>query len=103
GRSQGGLGIGLFLVQRIVEMHGGVVEAHSEGAGLGSEFIVRLPVVDAEDAAADAKEPVAVPVPRRRVLIVDDNEDAAESLATHLRIKGHEARIAFGGAEAVAA
>ena len=100
-RAQGGLGIGLYLVKRIVEMHGGVVEARSEGPGLGSEFIVRLPVVDAEDAAIVDDVAVAAPTTRRRVLIVDDNEDAAESLAAHLQIKGHETRLAFDGTSAI--
>ena len=100
-RAQGGLGIGLYLVKRIVEMHGGIVEARSGGAGLGSEFIVRLPVVDAEDAETLSAEPVSAPIPQRRVLIVDDNEDAAESLATHLRIKGHDTRLAFDGVSAI--
>ncbi|AVS67948.1 hybrid sensor histidine kinase/response regulator [Paracidovorax avenae] len=101
-RAQGGLGIGLMLVRRLVEMHGGTVQARSEGAGKGSEFIVRLPsgVVSAEVSAARNSHPAAV---ARRILVVDDNEDIALALATLLQLDGHEVRTAAGGAEALEA
>jgi PAS domain S-box-containing protein len=103
GRSQGGLGIGLFLVRRVVDMHGGAVEARSDGPGCGSEFTVRLPTVESKEIETSADEDTAIPAAKKRVLVVDDNEDGAEALATHLRIKGHDVRAAFDGAEAVAA
>ena len=90
-RSQGGLGIGLTLVKRLVEMHGGTVEARSEGPGKGSEFVVRLPVVVEAPAAAEPA-PTARGRGRRRrrcrILVVDDNRDAADSLAMLLRAHG---------------
>jgi len=104
-RAQGGLGIGLSLVKEFVELHGGRVTAHSAGPGQGSEFVVRLPV--ASDAAA-AEAPSApagnqAAALRRRILVVDDNRDAAEALAMMLRIQGHDVRTAFDGLEGVAA
>ncbi|PYO95135.1 MAG: hybrid sensor histidine kinase/response regulator [Gemmatimonadetes bacterium] len=108
-RTRQGLGIGLTLVKRLVELHGGTVVAHSEGPGLGSEFIVRLP------AFADQRVPpvhrqrggVAAPaagterrksdLPRFRILVVDDHHDAGESLATLLRLLGHQVRVAYDG------
>jgi PAS domain S-box-containing protein len=103
-RSQGGLGIGLSLVRRLVEMHGGRVEAYSEGPGQGSEFVVRLSVVlspgqgpqraDSDDAHRS---------PKYRILVVDDNEDSAKSLALLLKITGHDTRTAHDGLEAVEA
>jgi PAS domain S-box-containing protein len=102
-RSQGGLGIGLTLVKRLVEMHGGSIEAKSGGVGQGTEIIVRLPVLTGAVAAAAAPEPTAdKSVPRvRRVLVVDDNNDAADSLAMLLRLSGIETSIANDGQEAV--
>lgn len=104
-RSQGGLGVGLTLVKRLVELHGGGVEARSDGPCLGSELIVRLPARSA-DARADA--PAPPPVPRasgpaapQRVLVVDDNVDAATSLADVLRDGGNEVRVAHDGAGAL--
>jgi len=104
GRSRGGLGIGLFIVRRIVEMHGGTVEATSAGLGAGTEFVVRLPalaqaVVEASPAPAGTTEPAV----RRRILLVDDNADAAESLGVLLSMGGHETRLAHGGEAALAA
>jgi PAS domain S-box-containing protein len=103
GRSRGGLGIGLSLVKRIIEMHGGSVTAHSAGPGRGSEFVVRMPALDGTHAAAHRREvaPAGAPQPRRKILVVDDNEDAAESLATLLAINGHETRTAHDGPNAV--
>jgi PAS domain S-box-containing protein len=103
-RQQGGLGIGLTLVRRLAEMHGGRVEAFSEGAGRGSEFVVTLPVlrepIEVAPAPAPAREPA---VHGRRILVVDDNRDAAESLALLLSISGHQTRLAHDGQEAIAA
>lgn len=96
-RSEGGLGIGLTLVKRLVEMHGGSVEARSEGLGSGAEFIVRLPVL-AEGQAAAPPLPARVPVVPAadarslRILIVDDNVDAADSIAMLLNMEGHQTR-----------
>jgi signal transduction histidine kinase/ActR/RegA family two-component response regulator len=106
-RSHGGLGIGLALVRGLVELHGGRVEAHSAGAGMGSEFLVRLPIVE-DAAAAETLEPgvqdETAPVPRKcRVLVVDDNKDAAKSLSILLELRGHETAVAHDGLEAVQA
>ena len=111
-RARGGLGIGLTVVQRLVELHGGSVEAHSAGLGQGSELVVRLPVSPPASTAperhGDAGDrivvgPVLSPaaVPPRRVLVVDDNVDSAESLALLLRLKGHEVEIAHDGPAAL--
>ena len=99
-RSQGGLGIGLMLVKRLVEMHGGSVQAHSEGLGRGSRFCVALPQAELETP------PLPLPLaPRdsipRRVLIADDNADAAMSLATILIMEGHHVQTACSGAQAL--
>jgi signal transduction histidine kinase len=99
--SQGGLGIGLFLVKTLTEMHGGRVRAESAGAGKGSRFTVRLPVASVVGNAAAARSASPVGSTARRILVADDNHDAAESLATMLRISGNEVRIARDGAEAV--
>jgi signal transduction histidine kinase/CheY-like chemotaxis protein len=104
-RSRGGLGIGLTLVRRLVELHGGTVDAHSEGLGRGSEFIVRLPLVTARAeptaAPAPALPKAQEPLQSRRVLLVDDNPDAVHVLEMLLREVGHEVAIAFDGPEAL--
>jgi len=98
-RSQGGLGIGLSVVRRLIEMHGGEVWAHSAGLGHGSTFEIRLPWVVAQ---AHAKVPVAPLRPNhRRVLVVDDNRDAADSLSLLLQTQGHEVQTAYDGEEAL--
>jgi CheY-like chemotaxis protein len=102
-KARGGLGIGLSLVKRIVELHGGTVTAHSAGLGKGSEFVVRIPSIDPlKDTARRTAELEANGVPpRRKILVVDDNEDAAESLAALLTIGGHDTRMAHDGRDAV--
>ena len=99
-RSQGGLGIGLTLVKSLVTMHGGTVEARSEGPGLGSEFIVRLPVLVAASAAHEQSRRVK-PLPSRRILIVDDSRDGGESMAMLLRVLGAEVALAHSGRHAL--
>ncbi|MGQ0764731.1 MAG: hybrid sensor histidine kinase/response regulator [Gemmatimonadota bacterium] len=98
-RAQGGLGIGLTLVKRLTEMHGGTVEARSEGPGHGSEFIVMLPMWEGADNS-HAEQPARVQPGLEkgaRILVVDDNKDAADSLAMMLRIMGHDVRAANDG------
>ena len=103
-RSQGGLGIGLTMVQSLVEMHGGSVIAQSDGHGRGSEFVVRLPVLPqvpefrthTQKATGQSGNS-----PSRRVLVVDDSIDAAQSMAALLQLQGHEARVAFDGKGAI--
>jgi PAS domain S-box-containing protein len=103
--SQGGLGIGLSIVRRLVEMHRGSVEARSAGIGKGSEFIVRIPVavVQAEDFERINSAAPAAPASGRRILIADDNEDAVESLALMLNMMGNETRTAPDGLAALQA
>jgi signal transduction histidine kinase/DNA-binding response OmpR family regulator len=104
-RSQGGLGLGLAIVKSLAEAHGGSVQAHSEGKGLGAEFVVQIPL-------AEQRAPEVAPVPPQalnpapagaglRILIVDDNADAAELLSEWLRTLGHTTRIAFDGPRAL--
>jgi CheY-like chemotaxis protein len=101
-RSQGGLGIGLALVKRLVEMHEGSVEARSEGSGRGSEFIVRLPALVETVEPEPRPEPAAESlVSARRILVVDDNRDSATSLAMLLKLTGNDTRTAHDGIEAV--
>ncbi|MDB5853455.1 MAG: hypothetical protein JWR22_1496 [Herminiimonas sp.] len=105
-RNQGGLGIGLSLVEGLVRLHGGTVEAFSDGIGHGSEFVVRLPrqaVCHATPDLASNSENVAPPTGHaRRVLVVDDNVDAASTVAEILRMMGHEVQTAYDGLSAVA-
>ena len=100
-RAQGGLGIGLTLVKSLVGMHGGSVEARSGGPGLGSEFVVRLPLLY-EVAKAEATRPIE-PLPARRILIVDDSRDGGESLAVLLRVLGANAELVHSGRAALEA
>ncbi len=103
-RSEGGLGIGLTMVHRLVQMHGGEVRAFSEGANLGSEFVIRLPVAKPSPAPAPtpiAAEPSAAAA-TCRVLVVDDNRDAAQSMALVLTQIEHDTRVAFDGPSALA-
>jgi CheY-like chemotaxis protein len=101
-RVGGGLGIGLALARRIAELHGGTLEAKSEGENKGSEFIVRLPLSPASQVPAQAMDgaPVPAAVPRR-VLVVDDNVDAAATLELLLRSLGHETCVAHDGMKAL--
>jgi PAS domain S-box-containing protein len=104
-RSQGGLGIGLTLVRRLIEMHGGSVEAASAGLGHGSEFIVRLPVApEREDVDQTKVENVRHPTfPAHRILVVDDNVDAASGFAQLLKMMGHDTHMAHDGPAALEA
>jgi len=94
----------LTLVKRLVEMHGGTVQAESDGAGRGAKFVVRLPLAEGTPLESPVMAPVDLHVlGPRRVLVVDDNHDAADSLAMLLRLLGAEVRIVYGGLEALAA
>ncbi|HSE30740.1 MAG TPA: PAS domain S-box protein [Pyrinomonadaceae bacterium] len=101
-RSQGGLGIGLTLVKRLTEMHDGSIEAKSAGEGQGSEFVVRLPIVSKPLSTMEPALSVEKTT-QRRILIVDDNKDSADSLAMLLEITGNKTYMAHDGEEAVAA
>lgn len=103
-KAQGGLGIGLTIVQRLVEMHGGKVEARSDGPGKGSTFVVHLPASSSVGAASEVGTDGAVAssaTAARKILVVDDNKDAASSLGMMLRLLGNEVRLAHDGMEAV--
>jgi PAS domain S-box-containing protein len=107
-RAQGGLGIGLTLVKNLAQLHGGTIEAYSAGLGKGCEFTVRLPLLlrqsseSNEEAGAEQKHNTETLRSGHRLLIVDDNQDAAESLALLLRLQGHEVRVAHDGPSALA-
>jgi PAS domain S-box-containing protein len=98
---RGGLGIGLMLVKRLVELHGGTVSAHSAGVGTGSEFVIDLPALPSLPASAELESGSIRGFSARRVLIADDNADAADSLALLVRMTGNEVEIARDGVEAV--
>jgi PAS domain S-box-containing protein len=102
-RAQGGLGVGLSLVRQLVEMHGGTVEAASPGRGAGSTLTVRLPLAqDNGDNSAPSAPVVAAPQRRLRLLVADDNVDAAQALASMFALQGHSTRIAHSGVQALA-
>ena len=99
-RSRGGLGLGLALVKALLELHGGSAEIASAGLGRGSEVTMRLPLLSGvEDTAAMASTPVEEPNQARRCLVIEDNVDAAESMALLLSLDGHESEVAFDAAE----
>ena len=102
-RRHSGMGIGLTLARRIVELHGGSIEAKSEGQGKGAEFIVRLPRLEQAPVRRSAAKTgsAAAAAARRRILIVDDNMDAATTMRTFLQMQGHEARCVFDGPSAL--
>jgi len=105
-KAQCGLGIGLTLVKNLCEMHNGIVQARSEGLGKGCEFVVRLPLVaqtlDPDHRSEAERQADQLPSPSgKRLLIVDDNRDAADSLAVLLRLHGHEVRVAYSGMAAL--
>jgi PAS domain S-box-containing protein len=100
-RTEGGLGIGLTLVHRLVKLHGGSVEALSAGSGLGSELVVRLPLLAVPVPAGLPPRAESWPAGSRRVLVVDDNRDATETLELLLQLWGHEVQSALNGPEAL--
>lgn len=103
-RAQGGLGIGLTLVKRLTEMHGGSVQAHSEGAGRGSDFVVRLPLaVQGRKGAQKPQNSTPSFLPSRRALVVDDNRDSAESMGMLLKLLGADVQVVFSGQDALEA
>jgi len=102
-RSQGGLGVGLALVERLIKLHGGTVAAYSAGAGQGSQFTIRLPVAQSQKVTATERRdvPLGAASSRCRVLVVDDNVDSVDSLAMLLRMMGHEVETASDGEAAL--
>ena len=100
-RSRGGLGLGLALVKGLVELHAGIVRAHSDGPGKGSEFVVELPLIE-RPAASSITAPVAPSQAHsRRILVVEDNRDSAESLKMYLELLGHQVTVAHTGPAAL--
>jgi CheY-like chemotaxis protein len=102
-RSEGGLGVGLALVRGLVALHGGKVEARSDGPGRGSEFIVQLPLgaTAAEPVESELQPETAASVAALRILVVDDNQDAADTCSTLLELSGHQLRTAYTGKRAI--
>ncbi len=94
-RSTGGLGVGLTIAKRIAELHGGTLTASSRGPGQGSEFVIGLPAAAADSAGREAAAQAVVPHPCRRILVVDDNQDVADSVATLLNLRGHEVESCY--------
>jgi CheY-like chemotaxis protein len=104
GRSEGGLGVGLALVKGLAELHGGTVEAQSDGVGKGSRFLITLPFEAGPGSKAPLEEgPAVFPLGKLRVLIADDNRDAADTLSMLLSLDGYEVRTVYGGRAAVSA
>ena len=104
-RAEGGLGLGLSLVQQLVTLHGGDVAAYSAGEGKGSEFVVRIPLIDTPEEAPE-REATQGTVHAQRMLVVDDNRDAADTMAALLEVMGYRARTAYdarGALEAIRA
>jgi CheY-like chemotaxis protein/anti-sigma regulatory factor (Ser/Thr protein kinase) len=101
GHTPSGLGLGLTLVRALVELHGGSVEARSEGAGKGSEFIIRLPLA-AGPVAVRSESSLPVNLSRHRIIVVDDNQDTSSSLGLLLSMVGAEVRVLYDGASALA-
>jgi two-component system CheB/CheR fusion protein len=102
-RSKGGLGLGLALVKGLVEIHGGMITAHSAGLGQGAEFVVRLPLALGEGAAdGPVRSRTLAPGGRRRVLVIEDNIDAAETLREALEFGEHEVEVAYNGPAGIA-
>jgi PAS domain S-box-containing protein len=105
GETSGGLGLGLAISRKLVELHGGSIAAESAGVGQGSTFVVRLPIerLGSADVTAPAPNPTPLPDPNRlRIVIVDDNVDSADTLGTLLRVKGYAPRVAYNGRDAIA-
>jgi signal transduction histidine kinase len=103
-RKQGGLGVGLAMVRRLVEMHGGTVSARSDGIGRGTEMVVRLPLhtdVEVRQRKRRTKDEALLQTIGRKILVVDDNRDAADSIALLLEVAGHEVRTAYDGPDAL--
>jgi len=101
-RTRGGLGLGLALAKGLIELHGGSIEAHSDGPGRGSAFTVTLPRVQTPPRVEATPVPTRLPQLKRKILIIEDNLDAAQTLATALDLEGHEVRIARDGTTGVA-
>jgi CheY-like chemotaxis protein len=99
-RSRGGLGLGLALVRGVVQMHGGRVDARSDGPGTGAELIVELPV-EVEDVPRRDTMPSLKVMPARRVLVIEDNTDAADSLRDLLEFGGHRVEVAYSGPQGI--
>jgi len=98
---QGGLGVGLSLARSIAELHGGTLSASSEGPGKGSEFLLRVPIMEKPATVADATDDVSRKSVATRIVVVDDNVDAADSLGIMLSYAGHEVRVVYGGRDAL--